>query len=77
MNERLARLERAASTFGIKLSNPTKNSREFELSPFRTIRFQCQGKGTMLIEARHSGVLEARDIARDDRVTELLRKAAE
>jgi hypothetical protein len=77
MNERIARIERVATSLGVTLSSPTKNTREFELSPFKTIRFKCQGKGTMLIEARHAGVLEATNVARDDRVAELLRKAAE
>jgi hypothetical protein len=77
MNERIARLERVAARLGVPLTTPTKNSREFSLTPFRTVRFQPQGKGTMRIEARHSGVLEAQDVARDDRVSELLRKAAE
>lgn len=77
MNERIARLERVAAGLGVSLSRPTKSSREFDLSPHRTIRFQPQGKGTMRIEARHSGVLEAEQVARDDRVSELLRKAAE
>ncbi len=77
MNERLARIERVADTLGVSLRKPTKNSREFALNAHRTIRFQCQGKGTMKIEARHSGVLESELVARDDRVSELLRKAAE
>jgi hypothetical protein len=77
MNERIARLERVAASLGVSLSSPTKNSREFELTPHRTIRFSPQGKGTMKIEARHSGVLEAEHVARDDRVSDLLRKAVE
>lgn len=75
MNERIARIERAASQIGVALRSPTKNSREFDLSPFRTIRFKCKGKGTMEIEARHSGVLEAVSVARDDKVIQLLRRA--
>jgi hypothetical protein len=75
MNERIARIERAASLAGVALRSPTKNSREFDLNAFRTIRFKAKGKGTMEIEARHSGVLEAVNVARDDRVIELLRRA--
>lgn len=77
MNERLARVERAATTLGVELTSPTKNSREFNLTPFRTIRFKCQGKGTMQIEARHSGVLETSAVMRDEKVIGLLRKAHE
>jgi len=77
MKERIARIERVATQHGVTLRSPTKHTREFDLTAFRTIRFRCQGKGTMKIEARHSGVLEAESVARDDRVSELIRKAAE
>lgn len=77
MNERIARVEREATALGVALTSPTKTSREFSLSAHRTIRFKCQGKGTMLIEARHCGVLEASNVMRDGKVLGLLRKAAE
>lgn len=77
MNERIARVERAATTLGVELTSPTKTSREFNLNAHRTIRFKCQGKGTMLIEARHCGVLEASNVMRDEKVIGLLGKAAD
>ena len=77
MNARIARIEREANVLGIALTSPTKNSREFSLNAHRTIRFRTKGKGTMLIEARHSGVLESSAVMRDDKIKDLLRKAAE
>lgn len=77
MNERIARLVRLAATLNVELTSPTKASREFQLNAHRTIRFKPSGKGTMLIESRHSGVLDASNVARDGIVADLLRKAAE